>query len=37
MILVYTVMFLPYAIQYVSSALMQVGDHLIIAAKVSGA
>lgn len=37
MILVYTVMFLPYAIQYVSSALMQVGDNLIIAAKVSGA
>lgn len=37
MILVYTVMFLPYGIQYVSSALLQVGDNLIVAAKISGA
>lgn len=37
MVLVYTVMFLPYSIQYVSSALMQVGDNLILAGKVSGA
>lgn len=36
-VLVYTVMFLPYAIQYVSSALMQVNDNLITAARVSGA
>lgn len=37
MILVYTVMFLPYSIQYVSSALMQVGDNFVMAGKVSGA
>lgn len=37
MVLVYTVMFLPYSIQYVSSALMQVGDNLIQAGKISGA
>ena len=36
-VLVYTVMFLPYAIQYVSSALIQVNDNLITAARVSGA
>ena len=37
MILVYVVMFLPYTIQYVSSALMQMGDSLIEAGKVCGA
>lgn len=37
MVIVYTVMFLPYSIQYVSSALMQVGDNLIQVGKVSGA
>ena len=37
MILVYVVMFLPYSIQYVSSALMQMGDSLIEAGKVCGA
>lgn len=36
MVLVYTVMFLPYSIQYVSSALMQIGDNLVMAGKVSG-
>ncbi|WP_455718726.1 ABC transporter permease [Anaerosporobacter sp.] len=37
MILVYVVMFLPYTIQYVSSALMQMGDSLLEAGKVCGA
>lgn len=37
MVLVYAVMFLPYAIQYSSSALMQVGENLIAAGQVSGA
>ena len=37
MILVYVVMFLPYTIQYVSSALMQMGDSLIQAGRVCGA
>lgn len=37
MVLVFTVMFLPYSIQYVSSATMQISDNLINAAKVSGA
>ncbi|MBP3886968.1 MAG: iron ABC transporter permease [Cellulosilyticum sp.] len=36
-ILVYVVMFLPYTIQYVSSALMQMGDSLVEAGRVSGA
>lgn len=37
MVLVYVVMFLPYAIQYSSSALMQVGNNLLAAGQVSGA
>lgn len=37
MVLVYSVMFLPYSIQYVSSALMQIGENLIMAGRVSGA
>ena len=37
MVLVYVVMFLPYTIQYVSSALMQMGDSLIQAGRVCGA
>lgn len=37
MVLVFTVMFLPYSIQYVSSAIMQINYNLISAAKVSGA
>ena len=37
MVLVYVVMFLPYTIQYVSSALMQIGESLTAAARVSGA
>lgn len=37
MVLVYVVMFLPYTIQYVSSALMQVSDNLTAAAKICGA
>lgn len=36
MVLVYSVMFLPYTIQYVSSALMQTGENLIEAAKICG-
>ena len=36
MILVYTVMFLPYSIQYVSSALMQIGDNLSAAGQICG-
>ena len=36
MVLVYVVMFLPYSIQYVSSAIMQTGDSLIEAGKVCG-
>ena len=36
MVLVYVVMFLPYSIQYVSSAFMQTGDSLIEAGKVCG-
>lgn len=36
MVLVYVVMFLPYSVQYVSSALMQTGDSLIEAGKVCG-
>ena len=37
MILVYSVMFLPYSIQYVSSSLMQMSEHLIMAGHVCGA
>lgn len=37
MILVYVILFLPYSIQYVSSALMQIGDTLTEAGRVSGA
>ncbi len=37
MVLVFTVMFLPYSIQYVSSAMMQINDNLINAAKIGGA
>lgn len=37
MVLVFTIMFLPYSVQYVSSAIMQINDNLIQAAKVSGA
>lgn len=37
MVLVYSVMFLPYSIQYVSSAVMQIDDNLLMAGKVSGA
>lgn len=37
MVLVYVVMFLPYTIQYVSSAIMQISDNLIAAAKICGA
>ncbi|WP_262120994.1 ABC transporter permease [Anaerococcus sp. Marseille-Q5996] len=37
MILVYSVMFLPFTIQYVSSSFLQMGDNLIQAAKISGA
>ena len=37
MVLVYSVMFLPFTIQYVSSAMMQVGDNLLQAGKISGA
>ena len=36
MVLVYVVMFLPYAIQYSSSALMQIGPNLQLAGKVCG-
>ena len=36
MILVYVVMFLPYSVQYVSSALIQMGDSLMEAGKVCG-
>lgn len=36
MVLVYIVMFLPYSIQYVSSAFIQTGDSLIEAGKVCG-
>ena len=36
MVLVYVVMFLPYSIQYVSSAIMQTGDSLMEAGKVCG-
>ncbi|MDO4168306.1 MAG: iron ABC transporter permease [Lachnospiraceae bacterium] len=36
MVLVYAIMFLPYTIQYVSSALMQIGDSFIEAGKVCG-
>lgn len=36
MVLVYVVMFLPYSVQYVSSALIQTGDSLIEAGKVCG-
>lgn len=37
MVLVFTVMFLPYSFQYASSAMMQINDNLISAAKISGA
>ena len=37
MVLVYSVMFLPFTIQYVSSSFLQMGDNLIQAAKISGA
>lgn len=36
MVLVYVVMFLPYAVQYTSSALIQVGNHLLEAGRISG-
>lgn len=36
MILTYVVMFLPYSVQYVSSALMQTGESLIEAGKICG-
>lgn len=36
MILVYVVMFLPYSVQYVSSALMQISDNLVNAGKICG-
>lgn len=36
MVLVYVVMFLPYSIQYVSSAMMQLGDNLQSAGAVCG-
>jgi len=36
MVLVYVIMFLPYSIQYVSSAVMQISDNLIMAGKISG-
>lgn len=36
MVLVYVVMFLPYAIQYVSSAVMQIGTNLQAAGQVCG-
>lgn len=36
MVLVYVVMFLPYSIQYTSSALMQIGPNLQLAGKVCG-
>ncbi|MDD4843500.1 MAG: iron ABC transporter permease [Anaerotignum sp.] len=36
MVLVFTMMFLPYSVQYVSSAIMQMNDNLIQAARVSG-
>ncbi len=37
MVLVFTMMFLPYSVQYVASAIMQINDNLIQAARVSGA
>ena len=37
MVLVYSVMYLPFTIQYVSSAVMQIGDNIIQAGKISGA
>ena len=37
MILVYSVMFLPFTIQYVSSAMMQIGDNILQAGKIAGA
>ena len=36
MVLVYVVMFLPYAVQYTTSALIQIGDHLSEAGRISG-
>lgn len=36
MVLVYVVMFLPYSLQYTSSALMQIGTNLQLAGKVCG-
>lgn len=36
MVLVYVVMFLPYAVQYTTSALIQMGDHLSEAGRISG-
>ncbi|MFA9377598.1 MAG: ABC transporter permease [Lachnotalea sp.] len=36
MILVYTIMFLPYSVQYISSAAIQINENLIMAGKVSG-
>lgn len=36
MVLVYVVMFLPYSIQYISSALMQMGDSLTEAGRICG-
>lgn len=36
MVMVYVIMFLPYSIQYVSSSIMQIGDNLVMAGKVSG-
>lgn len=37
MVLVYSVMYLPFTIQYVSSAMMQIGDNILQAGKISGA
>lgn len=36
MVLVYVVMFLPYSVQYVSSAIMQIGSNLQAAGKICG-
>lgn len=37
MVLVYSVMYLPFTIQYVSSAMLQIGDNILQAGKISGA
>ena len=36
MVLVYTVMFLPYSVQYVSSSMMQISGNLVTAGQVAG-